>query len=107
MESLRNLTALLLCSILCLPTPIVAAQQAEALNQQSANTKSRENYAPNSATGQQRGDEQHDHNIGDAQIDAAELKQPVCNNVMLAHCLNLTFWEKPTLVLEPRAAQYR
>jgi uncharacterized protein (DUF1800 family) len=57
MESLQGLTAILLCCSLCLPAPLLAAQQAADPSQPSANGKSRPNYAANSATGQLRGDE--------------------------------------------------
>jgi len=53
MESLHGLTAILLCSSLCLPAPMSAAQQAANPNQPPAKAGSRSNYA----SGQLRGDE--------------------------------------------------
>jgi len=53
MESLHGLTAILLCSSLCLPAPVSAAQQAAAPGQSQSHSKSRENYV----SGQLQGDE--------------------------------------------------
>jgi len=57
MESLRGLTAILLCGSLCLVSSPVPAQQAADANQTPAKGKSRQNYAANSATGELRGDD--------------------------------------------------
>ena len=61
MESLHGLTAILVSCSLCLPAPIVAAQQAADPSQPPAKAKSKQNYVPNSASnytsGQLRGDQ--------------------------------------------------
>jgi uncharacterized protein (DUF1800 family) len=51
MESLHGLTAILLCSSLCLPAPMSAAQQAADPSQPQAQAKSRPKYAANSKSG--------------------------------------------------------
>ena len=53
MESPHGLTAILLCWSLCLPSPIVAAQQAADSNPPQVKAKPRQNYE----SGQLRGDE--------------------------------------------------
>jgi len=53
MESPHGLTAILLCCSLCLPSPLVAAQQAAGSSQPTAKAKSRQN----DVSGQLRGDE--------------------------------------------------
>ncbi len=53
MESPHGLTAILLCCSLCLPSPLLAAQQAADPSQPPAKAKSRQN----DASGQLRGDE--------------------------------------------------
>jgi uncharacterized protein (DUF1800 family) len=61
MESMHGLTAIFLCCSLCRPAPLSAAQEAANPSQPPANAKSRQSYAPNSASnssqGQLRGDE--------------------------------------------------
>lgn len=61
MESLRSLTAILLCTSLCGPAPMRAAQQAADAHPPHATAKSRQNTEANSEanskSGQLRGDE--------------------------------------------------
>ncbi len=58
MESPHGLTAIFLCCSLCLPSPLLAAQQAADPSQSPAKAKSRQNDAANSvSSGQLRGDE--------------------------------------------------
>jgi uncharacterized protein (DUF1800 family) len=57
MEFLRGLTAILLCYGLCVPAPLIAAQQIADAGQPAAKVTPGPSYTPNSASGQLHGDE--------------------------------------------------